>query len=495
MAGVIDFIYSVISQVSEFIYRPYIVPLLLVGAGIIFTISTKFIQIRLFKEMISVVMEKPSKEGGMSSFSALMVSTASRVGTGNILGVSTAICLGGPGALVWMWITAFLGGASAFIESTLAQIYKKRDTDGSCYGGPSYYMKYALKAPWLGTVFSVIVIITYAVGYNMLAAYNLQSAFEVFYFYNKFTPIAIGIILGVLFGAVILGGAKRLSDVTGFMVPVMGVVYVLVSIVVLIINYQNLGSMFKLMFDNAFDFESIIGGFTGSGVAYALNKSNRANVMGAFTNSCLYLGLKRGLYSNEAGMGSAPNAAASADVSHPVKQGLVQMLSVFIDTLLICSATGLMCLSTGIAGTKENAGAIYIQECLSSVFGVWGYIFITFSLCLFAFTTLVGNIYYCEGCIKFLFNKNPGKNFMLVFRVIATVLVFLGTVLSAEMAWDTADMLQGFMVIINIPVILLLIRPALYCLKDYITQKKSGINPVFYADKNYIKTDTDYWNK
>lgn len=468
----INSIDSVVNAISGILYRPYIVPLFLIGAGIIFTILTKFIQIRMFGEMFRVIKEKPKSENGMSSFAALMVSTASRVGTGNIIGVSTAVCLGGPGAMVWMWITAIFGGASAFIESTLAQIYKKRDEDGSCYGGPSYYMKDALNAKWLGGIFSVIIILTYAVGYNMLAAFNLQSSFAAFSFYGNSTPYVIGIILAVLFGAVILGGAKRLANVTGLLVPIMGVIYILVSIIVILMNAGNIGHMFGEMFASAFDFKAIFGGFTGS---------------------CVYLGLKRGLYSNEAGMGSAPNAAASADVSHPAKQGLVQMLSVFIDTLLICSATGLMCLSTGIPATEEVSGAPYVQQCLGSALGGFGPIFIAVSLALFAFTTLIGNYYYCEGCLRFLKGKTPSAGFMLVFRLLATLLVFLGAIITAGLAWDTADMLQGFMVVINIPVILILARPAIHCLNDYVAQKKEGRNPEYIADRSIVKCDTDFW--
>ena len=310
---------SFVGFMNNILYQPYIVPLFLIAVGIYFTIRTKGVQIRMFGEMCRVVTEKPSDDKSISSFGALMVSTASRVGTGNIIGVCTAIILGGPGAIFWMWITAIFGGANAFIESTLAQIYKKKADDGTFYGGPSYYMQNALGARWLGIIFSVLIIFTYAVGYNMLAAFNLQSTFATFSFYHeKTTPMVIGIILAVLFAVIILGGAKKLTNVTGVLVPVMGVAYVLISIVVLVMNAKNLGTMFGMIFGSAFDFQAIFGGFTGS---------------------CIMWGLKRGLYSNEAGMGSAPNAAAKAEVAHPVKQGLVQTLSVFIDTLLICSAT------------------------------------------------------------------------------------------------------------------------------------------------------------
>lgn len=469
----IESIDYVVNQISGFLYKPFIVPLFLVLGGLIFTIATKCVQFRCIKEMFKVVKEKPKNEGGMSSFGALMVSTASRVGTGNIVGVSTAICVGGPGAIFWMWITAWLGGASAFIESTLAQIYKKKNKDGSCYGGPSYYMQDALGQRWLGVIFAIIIILTYAVGYNMLASYNLQSAFAAFSFYDaEKTPAIIGIIIAVLFGAVILGGAKRLTNVTGALVPFMGVIYIIVSLIVIFMNLGNIGPMFAAIFKSAFDFKAIFGGFAGS---------------------CLYLGLKRGLYSNEAGMGSAPNAAASADVSHPAKQGLVQMLSVFIDTLLICSATALMCLITGIEGNAANQGAPYVQECLQSQFGDFGPVFVAIALTLFAYTTLIGNYYYCEGCLKFIMKREPSKGFMIGFRIVATVLVFLGAIVSAGLAWDSADMLQAFMVVINIPVILILTKPAIKCLEDYMAQKKAGKNPEYIAKLEDVKVKTDFW--
>ncbi|MBR2540853.1 MAG: alanine:cation symporter family protein [Mogibacterium sp.] len=461
---------------NNILYQPYIVPLFLIAVGLYFTIRTKAVQIRLFPEMFRVVMEKPENESGISSFGALMVSTASRVGTGNIIGVCTAIVLGGPGAIFWMWITAIIGGANAFIESTLAQIYKKTADDGTYYGGPSYYMQNALGQRWLGIIFSVFVIFTYAVGYNMLAAYNLQSTFATFSFYNeKTTPVVIGAILAVLFAAIVIGGARRLIDVTGFLVPIMGVIYVIMSIVVLVLNARNLGAMFGLIFSSAFDFQAIFGGFTGSVIMW---------------------GLKRGLYSNEAGMGSAPNAAAKADVSHPVKQGLVQTLSVFIDTLLICSATAFMCLSTisvdpasfAVDGSADAAG--YVQACLHAVLGGFGPVFIAISMSLFAFTTLIGNYSYCEGCFAFILKRDMTRTESLVFRVIATVLVFVGAISSAGLVWDTADMAQGLMVVTNIPSIAILGGVAIKALKDYTDQKAAGKMPVFKA-KNIGLTDGD----
>ena len=467
----INAIDNVVNTISGVLYQPFVVPLLLVFAGLVFTIRTKFIQFRMFAESIRVVLEKPTNLGATSSFGALMVSTASRVGTGNIMGVSTALCLGGPGAIFWMWVTAILGGASAFVESTLAQIYKKRDDEGNFYGGPSYYMQDALGQRWLGVFFSVVLILTYAVGYNMLAAYNTQDTFSAFEFYNEKTPVIIGLVLAVLFGACVLGGGRRLTKVTEVLVPIMGILYVFVSVIVVVMHLSSLPHVFGMIFSSAFDLKAIFGGFIGS---------------------CIMWGIKRGLYSNEAGMGSAPNAAAAADVSHPAKQGLVQMLSVFIDTLLICSATAFMCLFSGVEPSADAAGAAYVQKSVGVALGSFGPGFIAVAVSLFAFTTLLGNYYYTEGCIRFIMRREPSRLFMTVFRLCATALVFLGAVISAGLAWDTADLLQALMVLINVPVILILTKPAITALKDYETQRKAKKNPVYHAAQEGI-SGTDCW--
>ena len=472
MNPVLASIDSVITTISGVLYMPW-VPLLLLAAGLIFTFRSRFIQVRLLRETFRVLSEKPRTEGGVSSFGALMVSTASRVGTGNIVVVSTAICIGGYGAVFWMWVTAILGGASAFVESTLAQIYKRRNKDGSSYGGPSYYIETALHQRWLGVIFAIIIILTYAVGYNMLASYNLQSAFSGFSFYGESTPLVIGIILALLFALCVLGGAKRLTKITGALVPVMGVLYVAIALFVIITHLNLVPTVFGNIFASAFDFSAIFGGFAGS---------------------CMMEGIKRGLYSNEAGMGSAPNAAATADVSHPAKQGLVQMLSVFIDTLLICSSTALMCLCSGVEPTAEMAGAPYVQAAMQSALGSFGPIFIAVSMALFAFTTLIGNYYYCEGCLRFIFKRTPSRAFLNVFRIIAAIIVMLGAVISMQLAWDTADLFQALMVVINVPVILILSRPAFAALGDYVSQRKQGREPAFKASDIGLREKTDFWN-
>ena len=464
---------SLIGAVSGFLYEPW-VPLFLVVSGVVLTIGTRFLQVRLLKESFKVVLEKPSEEGGMSSFGALMISTASRVGTGNIVGVAQAICLGGVGAVFWMWLIAVLGGASAFVESTLAQIYKRRDDDGSSYGGPSYYMESALGQRWMGVVFAIFIILTYALGYNALASYNLQSTFAPFSFYNpSTTPMIFGIVLAILFAICIMGGGKRLAKVTGVMVPVMGVLYIVVAIIIVVMNIGKMPGVFSAIFADAFNFKAIFGGFSGS---------------------CVMYGIKRGLYSNEAGMGSAPNAAATADVSHPVKQGLVQMLSVFLDTLVICMATAFMCLSSDVVPTPELAGAPYVQAALADVLGGIGPVFIAVAMSLFAFTTLIGNYYYCESCLRYIIKRKPSHMFMTVFRLIAAVIVFLGAILSMDLVWNLADLTQALMVVFNIPAILLLAKPAILALKDYERQKKEGKDPVFNAKAAGIKEKTEFWN-
>lgn len=453
-------------------YGNLLIILLLLG-GIYFTIRTRFVQFRMIKQAFKAIMEKPSEgDGKVSSFQALMVSTASRVGTGNIVGVSTAICLGGFGAVFWMWIIAIIGSASAFIESTLAQIYKKRGENGS-YGGPAYYIEAALHSRPLALVFSVCLVLTYAFGFNMLASYNLQSTFSSYSFYNpKLTPWIIGLVLAVIVGYCLLGGGQRIVKVTSVMVPVMGVIYVLVSLVVIVLNISYLPSVFSRILSEAFDFQSIMGGFSGS---------------------CVMYGIKRGLFSNEAGVGSAPNASASADVNHPAAQGLVQVLSVFIDTLLLCSATAFMCMSSGIEPTEALSGAPYVQEALKSTLGAFGPMFITASMILFAFTTLLGNLFYVDHIFNYMFGHTPSKGFMIVYRLVASLIIFVGAGLNAGLLWDIADVTMGFMTIINMPVIIILSKYALGALKDYEKQVKNGDNPVFHVKDIQLPHEVDYW--
>ena len=304
---------TILTQIDDFMYFPVLI-IVMAAAGLYFTFTTKGVQIRLAIESVRLILEPKEDQNSVSSLQAMLVSTASRVGTGNIIGVSTAICLGGPGACFWMWIMCIIGASSAFMESTLAQIYKRKDEKGHAYGGPAYYIEKGLKQHKLAILFCICLIATYALGFNLLCSYNLQSTFMDYSFYNPaVTPLIIGGILAVITGYCLMGGGKRIIKVTGTVVPIMGVAYVAVALIVILINYQNIPPMFLLIFEDAFDFKSIAGGIVGS---------------------CLVYGIKRGLFSNEAGVGSAPNASASAKVSHPAKQGLVQTLSVYIDTLI-----------------------------------------------------------------------------------------------------------------------------------------------------------------
>ncbi len=463
---------SWISSLSGWMYT-YLLVILLVAGGIFFTVRTKFVQFSLLKEQFRAVTEKPKDKKGVSSFQALMVSTASRVGTGNIIGVSSAICLGGYGAVFWMWVIAIIGAASAFIESTLAQIFKKRGPNGS-YGGPAYYIEQGLGSKGLALLFSVLLIITYGVGFNMLASYNLQSTFEGYSFYNSsYTPWIIGLILAVVVGLCLFGGGKRIINMTTLLVPVMGVAYILVALVIVIMNAGMLPDIFGKIFSDAFDFSAIFGGITGS---------------------CLMYGIKRGLFSNEAGVGSAPNASASADVSHPVKQGLVQVLSVFIDTILVCTATAFMCLCSGVEPNAAIEGAPYVQKSLTATLGSVGPIFITVAMVLFAFTTIIGNLFYVEKSFLYM-NKGPlSKKQDATYKFVACGLVLLGAGLNAGLLWDIADVTMGAMTLVNVPVIIILGKYAYRALADYKKQRRAGLDPEFKAKSVGIKTKTDYWN-
>ena len=462
---------SIVGAISNFMYS-YLLIVMLVAVGLYYTLRTRLVQLRMFKETIRVILEKPVGADAVSSFQALMVSTASRVGTGNIIGISTAICLGGYGAVFWMWVIAIVGGASAFIESTLAQIYKKRGEHGS-YGGPAYYIEAALGSRALAVIFSIALIATYGVGFNMLCAYNLQSTFIAYSFYNEATtPWVIGGILAVLVGYCLFGGGRRVIAATSTLVPIMGVIYISVAFVLTLLNIGQLPAVVGKIFSQAFDFQAIFSGFAGS---------------------CVMFGIKRGLYSNEAGVGSAPNAAAAADVSHPVKQGLVQMLSVFIDTLLICTATAFMCMTSGVEPVKELAGAPYVQTALAASMGGVAKVFITVSMVLFAFTTLLGNLYYVDNCFAYIMKAVPGPTFNMIYRAIACVVIFIGAGSSMGLMWDLADVLMGCMAIINLPVICILGGPALKAMDDYSKQREAGKNPVFVAKSIGITQKLDYW--
>ena len=470
---------SLVGVISNVMYS-YLLIIMLLAVGLYFTLRSRFVQLRLLPESIRVVGEK-TDSNSVSAFQALMVSTASRVGTGNIVGVANAIAIGGYGAVFWMWLIAIVGGASAFVESTLAQIYKKRDASGGSYGGPSYYIEAALKSRALGVVFAIALIATYAGGFNMLASFNLIDSMSNYGFYHQFmmgdrslVPMIGGAILAILVGICIIGGGKQIVRITG----VLGSVY---------------GRFLHPDGDCGHDLKHRKTSRRYLSISSPMPLISMA-IFGGFAGSAMMQGIKRGLYSNEAGVGSAPNAAAAADVSHPVKQGLVQMLSVFIDTILICTATAMMCLCTGIVPSEELKGAPFVQESLGTVFGVIGPYFITFALLLFAFTTLLGNLFYCEGCLNYIAGRTLKNKEMNVFRLFAVVVVFIGAQLQFGLVWDLADVLMGIMAIINLPVIVILGNTALKCLDDYLVQKKEGKNPCFKAESIGLEGKTEFWN-
>lgn len=459
---------DILGKMNEIMYT-YILIIMLVGTGIYFTIRTRGVQFRLLKDGIKSMLEKSGvdEDGNkkVSSFQALMISTASRVGTGNIAGIATAIAAGGPGAVFWMWVTAIIGGASAFIESTLAQVYKVK-VDGQFRGGPSYYMEKALGKRWMGVLFSVLLIICFAYGFNGLQSYNISSALEYYIpnYSDTLFPMLVGIVLAVLTGLVIWGGVHRIGFISSVLVPVMALAYILMGIVTMIMHITELPNIFALIFKSAFDVKAIMGGFAGSAVV---------------------IGIKRGLFSNEAGMGSAPNASASADVNHPVQQGLVQVISVFIDTLMVCSSTAMMLFVSGVQGESGTLDGIpYVQAAISKNVGEWGIHFITFAIFAFAFSSLIGNYYYAESNILFIKNN---KVLLNAFRVTCVVAIFLGAQADFSLAWNLADVTMGFMAIVNIIAILLLGNVAIKVLKHYEQQKKDGKEIKFVGEDTGIE--------
>ena len=476
MDGLNDMLVAVTGEIDGFMYT-YILVILLVFVGIYFSVRTKFVQVRYIKDMFTQLTEKKHIPGqkSISSFQALMVSTASRVGTGNIAGVATAIATGGPGAVVWMWIMCIVGAASAFIESTLAQIWKIRGKEGEYRGGPAYYIDQALGKRWLAILFAVLLILCFAFGFNGLQAYNAASALEYYIpdYATNGAAIAVGIILAVFTAFVIFGGASRISIITSIIVPVMAIAYIVLAVWTTVTNIGEIPAVFSTMFASAFNFQSIAGGFAGSVVM---------------------LGIKRGLFSNEAGMGSAPNAAATASVSHPCKQGLVQSLSVYIDTLVICTCSAMMVMVFYVqnpAVAQSLNGMPLVQMAVNNSVGEFGIHFMTFAIFAFAFSSLIGNYFYAESNFRFI-TKN--KWALFVFRVLCLAFIYYGAVNSFDLAWNLADIFVGFMAIVNLIAILLLGKWALKALEDYTAQRKQGLDPVFVADRIQGLPPTECWH-
>ena len=436
----------------------YLLIVLLLFTGFYFTFRTKFVQFRLFKEMFRIVGEgvgKSSNDGKVSSFQAFCISTASRVGTGNIAGVAMAIATGGPGAVFWMWVIALIGGASSFIESTLAQIYKVKDKSGAYRGGPAYYIEKGLNKRWLGLVFSILITITFGFVFNAVQANTIAESFQTAFGMDK---LVIGIILAIVSAIIFFGGVQRVAKISEVIVPVLAVTYVFVTVLVLILNFTQIPAVIKLIVTNAFDISSFSSGAFGA---------------------MFIAGVKRGLFSNEAGMGSAPNAAATAEVSHPVKQGLIQTLGVFADTLLICSCTAFMILLSGSYTNSNLEGIQLTQHALTSQIGAFGNYFIAFCILLFAYSSIIGNYYYGESNIEFMSTK---KLYLVTYRILVVGMIIFGSLTKVAIVWDMADLFMSFMAIVNLIAILLLGNIAIKALKNYTDQKKMGIKePVFKA--------------
>lgn len=462
---------NTIINVSNDILWTYVLIAPLILLGLYFTFKTRFVQFRYIKEMFRLLTDgatSKKEKGSVSSFQAFCISTASRVGTGNLAGIAIAISVGGPGAIFWMWLIALIGSASSFVESTLAQIYKQSDGNGAYIGGPAYYMEKALNMKWMGIIFSILITICFGLVFNSVQSNTISLALNEAFGVNR---ILVGAILTLLTLSIIFGGIHRIAKVSEIIVPIMASTYILVALFVVITNISELPAMFALIFENAFGVKQAVGGGIGG---------------------ALLIGIKRGLFSNEAGMGSAPNAAATANVSHPVKQGLIQTLGVFTDTIVICSCTAFIILLSDVDLSGGLTGIQLTQNALSSQIGSFGSIFIAICVLLFAFSSIVGNYYYGEANIEFLTKK---KIYLNLYRICVAVMVLFGATVSMDIVWNLADVFMALMAITNLIAIALLGKIAFKALDDYRAQKKSGIkDPVFKASSIPELKNVTEWN-
>ncbi|MCC9137006.1 alanine/glycine:cation symporter family protein [Pontibacter silvestris] len=464
---------NIISSINDIVWSNALI-ILCLGAGIYFSIVTRFLQVRYLREMIRLLFNGQSSDKGVSSFQAFSIAIAGRVGTGNIAGVATAIAMGGPGAVFWMWMIAFLGSASAFIEATLGQIYKQVK-NGEYRGGPAYYIEKGLGVKWYAVVFAIATIISMAlflpgVQSNSIAS-SINTAFQI--------PVAVtGATITVLLALIIFGGVKRIGKVAEIAVPFMAGAYILMTVVIIAMNITEVPDVISLIVRSAFDAEPAFAGVFGMAISW---------------------GVKRGIYSNEAGQGTAPHAAAAAEVSHPVKQGLVQAFSVYVDTLFVCTATAFMILFTGQYNVVNPEGGFitenlpgvaigpeYTQQAVNTYFPSLGSGFVAVSLLLFAFTTIMAYYYIAETNLSYL-NAKGNKVLLWLLRALILGATFYGSVKTAESAWVLGDIGVGIMAWLNVVAIILLHKPALLALKDYSSQLKAGIDPVFNAKKLNIK--------
>lgn len=471
---------EIISWINGILWSDAMI-VLCMGLGIYFSIVTRFLQVTHFKDMVSLLFGGSSSSKGVSSFQAFTIALSGRIGTGNIAGVATAIAMGGPGAVFWMWAIAFLGSASAFVEATLGQIYKEVK-DGQYRGGPAFYIEKGLGIKWYAILFAVVTILATAfflpgVQSNSIAL-SMQNAFDV--------PVAYtGIGLVVMLGLIIIGGVKRIGKVAEIVVPFMAGAYILMAVIIIFLNFREIPAVFGLIFSSAFGFDSAFGGIIGMAIAW---------------------GVKRGIYSNEAGQGTAPHAAAAAEVSHPVKQGLVQAFSVYIDTLFVCTATAFMIIFTGKYNVQNpdgghiveyipgaEIGAEYTQYAVATHFPALGAGFVALALLFFAFTTIMAYYYMAETNLSYLDKQNRNKWAIWLLRVLILVATFYGTIKTAEVAWTLGDIGVGAMAWLNLIAIFFLRKPVMKAFKDYKQQRKAGKDPVFQPKELGIK-NASFWD-
>lgn len=465
-----DFITELINQ-ANYILWTYILVAMLLGCALWFSIKTRFVQFRMIGEMVRLLGDSTAKIDGhekhISSFQAFTISLASRVGTGNLAGVATAITVGGPGAVFWMWIIALLGASSAFVESTLAQLFKVRSKH-SYIGGPAYYMEKGLKKRWMGIIFAVLITITFGFAFNSVQSNTICAAFDGAF---NVDPLYMGIGITLLTIIIIFGGVHWIANVSSILVPVMALGYILLALYIVVSNITHLPEVIGIIIGNAFGMEQAIGGGIGA---------------------ALMQGIKRGLFSNEAGMGSAPNAAATAHVTHPAKQGFIQALGVFTDTLLICTCTAFIILFSGKGFITDLDGIQLTQAALNSQIGNIGSTYIAIAILFFAYSSILGNYYYGEANLRFI---TRNRNVINIYRILVGGMVFFGSTASLKLVWSLADVTMALMAICNLIAILLLGKYAFRLLDDYMQQKKNGVkSPVFSKDRmKDIEDDITCW--
>ena len=461
---------DLINQLNDALWG-YVIIAALVGCGLWFTVRTRFVQFRMFGEMLRLLTDSSDRPKGhekhISSFQAFAVSLASRVGTGNLAGVATAIAVGGPGAVFWMWVMALVGSATAFVESTLGQLFKRHHQD-SFIGGPAYYIQQGLHSKWMAFLFAVLITVSFGLANNSVQANTICGAMQGAF---GFDPVLVGLLLTALTLVIVFGGIQRIARVSSVLVPVMAVGYFVLALVVIFMNLSYIPHVFKVILESAFGLNQAIGGTVG------------ATIMN---------GVKRGLFSNEAGEGSAPNAAATAAVSHPVKQGLIQALGVFTDTLLVCSCTAFIILISGLYDHPELNGIVLTQRALQSEVGAWGATFVALAIFLFAYSSMIGNYYYGEANIRFMTSNSKA---VTVFRIFSGgVMVMFGALVSLDTVWSIIDLCMALLTACNLVAIILLAKYVFRLLDDYRQQKHQGIKEPTFHRSQLPELDLECWD-